>query len=117
MTITAFLFCPHAKDGGCDCRKPRTGLIDRFLDGRANIDLSQSYVIGDMVESDILLARNLGSRGVLVKTGCGKDSLTAIQSGKINCQPYAVQTDVLDAARFIAEEISSAAEPGTPAHG
>lgn len=44
-------------------RKPRTGMFGRYTDG--SYDLSASYVIGDRV-TDILLARNLGARGILL---------------------------------------------------
>ncbi len=45
-------------------RKPRTGMFARYLDG--SYDLASSYVIGDRV-TDLLLARNLGARGVLLR--------------------------------------------------
>ena len=44
-------------------RKPGTGMFGRYTDGTC--DLSGSYVIGDRV-TDILLARNLGARGILL---------------------------------------------------
>ena len=46
-------------------RKPRTGMFARYLDG--SYDLASSYVIGDRV-TDLLLARNLGARGVLLRS-------------------------------------------------
>ena len=44
-------------------RKPRTGMFGRYTDG--TYDLGASYVVGDRV-TDILLARNLGARGILL---------------------------------------------------
>lgn len=44
-------------------RKPRTGMFGRYLDG--TYDLAASYVIGDR-PTDMLLARNLGARGILL---------------------------------------------------
>ncbi len=44
-------------------RKPRTGMFGQYMDG--SYDLSASYVIGDRV-TDILLARNLGAKGILL---------------------------------------------------
>ena len=44
-------------------RKPRTGMFGNYLDG--SCDLAGSYVIGDRA-TDILLARNLGARGILL---------------------------------------------------
>lgn len=45
-------------------RKPRTGMFARYMDG--SYDLAASYVIGDRA-TDILLARNLGARGILLR--------------------------------------------------
>jgi imidazoleglycerol-phosphate dehydratase / histidinol-phosphatase len=56
--------CPHFPADGCECRKPRTGLVRDFMrDG--DIDLANSAVIGDR-ETDLELARNLGIRGLRV---------------------------------------------------
>ena len=44
-------------------RKPRTGMFGRYTGGE--YDLAASYVIGDRAP-DILLARNLGARGILL---------------------------------------------------
>jgi imidazoleglycerol-phosphate dehydratase/histidinol-phosphatase len=57
--------CPHFARDGCDCRKPRTGLLRDFVrDGQ--IDLAASCVIGDR-DTDLELARNLGTRGLKVR--------------------------------------------------
>ncbi len=56
--------CPHFEHDGCDCRKPRTGLLTRFL-ARNNLDSAKSAVIGDR-STDLELAEKLGLRGFLV---------------------------------------------------
>ena len=56
--------CPHLPNDGCDCRKPGTGLLTRFLAGN-DLDMAQSAVIGDR-ETDMALAEKLGIRGLLV---------------------------------------------------
>ena len=38
--------CPHLPEENCECRKPRTGLLTRFLAAN-DIDLGASAVIGD----------------------------------------------------------------------
>jgi len=58
------LICPHFEEDGCDCRKPRTGLLTKFL-ARNNIDLRRSAVIGDR-ETDIELADRIGVPGFMV---------------------------------------------------
>ncbi len=59
-------------------RKPRTGLLTRYLKG--DYDLKGSYVIGDRV-TDMELAKNLGARGIFLKRGAGSPSLEEISRG------------------------------------
>ncbi len=47
-------------------RKPGTALLTKYMDG--NYDLANSYVIGDRL-TDIELAKNLGSKGILINDG------------------------------------------------
>ena len=56
--------CPHRPGEGCECRKPRTGLLREFLRD-AQVDLPASAVIGDR-DTDLELARNIGVRGLRV---------------------------------------------------
>jgi imidazoleglycerol-phosphate dehydratase / histidinol-phosphatase len=57
--------CPHHAHDGCECRKPRTGLVREWLRS-TDVDLERSAVIGDR-ETDLELARNLGLRGLRVR--------------------------------------------------
>ena len=54
--------CPHFEADGCGCRKPRTGLLTRYLAATA-IDLERSAVIGDR-PTDVELAANIGVPGL-----------------------------------------------------
>ena len=67
LPIEAFYFCPHHPDDRCTCRKPEIGLLKKaaLVHG---LDLKKSYVVGDK-ESDILLAKAVSSKGVLISTG------------------------------------------------
>ena len=47
-------------------RKPRTGLMGKYMDG--SYDLANSFVIGDRL-TDIELAKNLGAKGILINDG------------------------------------------------
>jgi heptosyltransferase-2 len=84
-----FYYCPHHPDDHCSCRKPEPGLLYRAR-AEHKVDLGVSYVVGDK-EADLLLARSVGARGILVKTG--KDVSSA----------YAdfVAEDLEEATRFI----------------
>ncbi|MDH4126850.1 MAG: bifunctional histidinol-phosphatase/imidazoleglycerol-phosphate dehydratase HisB [Gammaproteobacteria bacterium] len=59
--------CPHTADEGCECRKPRAGLLTGFLAAH-NVDLRASAVIGDR-DSDLQLAKRIGVRGFLIDPG------------------------------------------------
>lgn len=61
--------CPHLPDEQCECRKPRTGLLTRYL-ATTDIDLSGSAVIGDRA-TDMQLAERIGVRGLLVNAATG----------------------------------------------
>jgi len=51
-------FCPHRSDEGCDCRKPKPGML-LSAQKRFDIDMAQSVMIGDK-ERDIEAARQAG---------------------------------------------------------
>jgi heptosyltransferase-2 len=62
-----FFYCPHSPAECCACRKPEPGMLhDARL--RYQIDLKQSYVVGDK-DADMMLARIAGARGIHVQTG------------------------------------------------
>ncbi len=75
--IDGIYICPHHPDKGfegerpeykfvCNCRKPKPGLILQAAED-FNIDLSQSYMIGDS-ENDILAGREAGvKKSILVE--------------------------------------------------
>jgi heptosyltransferase-2 len=67
-----FYYCPHHPDDNCSCRKPEPEMLFRAR-VHHGINLKKSYVIGDK-ESDMLLAKAVGAKGILVQTGNAKDS-------------------------------------------
>ena len=59
------LICPHLPDDNCDCRKPRTGLLTRYLAAN-DLDLVASAVIGDR-DTDMELAERIGVNGLRIE--------------------------------------------------
>lgn len=55
-------FCTHFRVDNCDCMKPKTGLIDNFINNKS-LNLEKSYIIGDR-ESDMQLAKNIGCKSI-----------------------------------------------------
>ena len=67
--VDEILVCPHHPDDGCDCRKPRTGLVLRAA-ARLGFEPRECFVVGDMA-SDVGLGEALGATTLLVRTGHG----------------------------------------------
>ncbi|HET7371278.1 MAG TPA: imidazoleglycerol-phosphate dehydratase HisB, partial [Gammaproteobacteria bacterium] len=60
IEFDAVHICPHLETDGCDCRKPRPGLLLDYL--RDDLDRDNSAVVGDR-DSDLYLAETIGVRG------------------------------------------------------
>lgn len=73
--IDAIFFCPHAADAGCDCRKPKPGLLLE-ISKRLNMPLGNVSFVGDSLK-DLQAAVAAGARPVLVLTGKGRKTRDA----------------------------------------
>jgi D-glycero-D-manno-heptose 1,7-bisphosphate phosphatase len=71
--IDALAYCPHAPDAGCDCRKPKPGLLQQ-ISHELKIELAGVPVIGDSLR-DLQSAQAVGATPILVRTGKGERSL------------------------------------------
>jgi histidinol-phosphate phosphatase family protein len=95
--VDAVYVCPHHPDDGCDCRKPRPGLLRRAATEMA-VDLSRSYMVGDR-EMDVLAGRACGCTTVIVDTGPEPPTEAAIRE----MAPDHHARDLPEAARWIVE--------------
>tara|TARA_Y100000385_G_C13000109_1_gene596786 strand:+ start:497 stop:994 length:498 start_codon:yes stop_codon:yes gene_type:complete len=64
IEISDLVFCPHAPDDCCDCRKPQPKLINELIH-KYNIDKSNSFMVGDKL-SDAQTGLNAGVTGILL---------------------------------------------------
>jgi D-glycero-D-manno-heptose 1,7-bisphosphate phosphatase len=62
-------YCPHGAADGCDCRKPKTGMVERAA-REHHLDVARSYAVGDRY-ADMELAFRAGCKAVFVRTGYG----------------------------------------------
>ena len=71
--VDRIFLCPHHPDDGCDCRKPRPGLILQAA-AELGLDLERSIMVGDTLGD--LQAAHLAGVGTLalVRTGLGRDN-------------------------------------------
>jgi len=98
--IHKFMCCPHTKFDNCKCKKPKTGLINIAVD-EYNIDLNNSFVIGDMGKNEIVMAKNAGVKGILVMTGGGIDSLNKFRDTWKECEADYIAENALKAVEWI----------------
>ena len=61
--IEHYYYCFHHRDAGCDCRKPKPGMLKQAKEAFPEIDLSKSWLVGDSV-CDMELALNNGLKAV-----------------------------------------------------
>lgn len=68
--LDAIVYCPHLPEEGCDCRKPRPGML---LTAMASLSVApaDTVFVGDS-KRDLEAALAAGCRGVLVRTGNGR---------------------------------------------
>ncbi|HET9545222.1 MAG TPA: HAD family hydrolase, partial [Gaiellaceae bacterium] len=62
----AWAVCPHAPEDGCECRKPRGGLVRQAAE-ELGADPARCVLVGD-IGADVEAARAAGARAVLVPT-------------------------------------------------
>lgn len=96
--LDAIYYCPHASADVCECRKPKTGMLERAAEEHA-IDLQHSIVVGDR-HGDVELAYRVGARSILVRTGYGEGELYW-NAAKWRIQPDFVAADLADAVHWI----------------
>ena len=77
--IDAVCMCIHTPEQGCDCRKPKPGLL-LHVAGLLGIDLKNSVMIGDAVtDMEAVEAAGVG-KVAIVRTGRGNEQAGELQS-------------------------------------
>lgn len=77
--LDAVYYCPHYSSGlgkymqNCNCRKPKTGMIDAAVQ-EFKINRCSSYIVGDRA-TDIICGQNAGLKTVLLESGYGTKGL------------------------------------------
>jgi len=73
--VDGIYYCPHGPEDGCDCRKPKPGLLRR-IEREHGLRLAGQLFVGDKC-SDVQAALAVGAIPILVRTGQGEASLRA----------------------------------------
>jgi len=97
IEIKEIYYCPHAKDEGCNCRKPNTKFIQE-AEKEFDIDIKNSWVIGDHPH-DIDMGQRSGCKNIYVMTGHGKKHFDDLE--KNGLKPDFIAEDFLKGAQSI----------------
>ncbi|MCS6984013.1 MAG: HAD-IIIA family hydrolase [Leptospiraceae bacterium] len=66
VNIRGWYICPHKDEDNCNCRKPKSGLIEEILK-KEQVLAQNCYIIGDRVR-DILAAEKFSMAGILIQS-------------------------------------------------
>ncbi len=95
VKIEEIVFCPHAPDEHCSCRKPLPEMGLKLIQ-KYHINPADSFMIGDK-KADVQFGKALGFTTVLVTTANGKHHLQKYP----DLHPDKIAVNLLHAARFI----------------
>ena len=104
--IEALYYCPHHPEAGCECRKPKPGMLKRAAKEH-NINLSNAYFIGDTT-TDMQAGKRAGTTTFLVLTGLGQESYRDYinieyhrRGNREACRPDKIFTNLYTATRWL----------------
>lgn len=98
-TVDGIYVCPHSPEDGCECRKPKPGLIHRAAQD-FHIDTRDAFVVGDK-DIDIEAGRRAGAKTLLVRTGYGEQALACDEA-----HADYVTANLMEAAQVIERALS-----------
>jgi len=100
--IDELYYCRHRTEDDCDCRKPKTGMIEEALK-KTDTDLRNTFIVGDSWR-DVEAGKKMGMKTILVLSG--KTFLSDTKNWPL--QPDYIKEDLSEAVRMILEEGDSA---------
>ncbi|MCC7492980.1 MAG: D-glycero-beta-D-manno-heptose 1,7-bisphosphate 7-phosphatase [Fimbriimonadaceae bacterium] len=89
--------CVHHPEAGCECRKPRPGLL-RQAAHELQFDPAQAVLVGDTLR-DLQAARAVGAAALLVRTGRYLEAAAELPGSGV--EPDAVVDDLAAAVDWI----------------
>ncbi|MBI5843041.1 MAG: D-glycero-beta-D-manno-heptose 1,7-bisphosphate 7-phosphatase [Deltaproteobacteria bacterium] len=99
--ITDIFFCPHKPADGCECRKPKPGMILSAAK-KYGIDPKDAFMIGDSAKDMDAAGRAGIGKTVLVATGNGLKARAECMEKNIRVDLFC--DDLLAAAKWIASQ-------------
>ena len=79
-TLDAIYYCPHKPDDNCNCRKPKTGMLEQACRD-FDVDKAHSVMIGDL-KGDVEMGKSFGLKTIQIMIE-GKDKKDAWADHKV----------------------------------
>lgn len=106
VKLDAQYYCFHHPFAGiakykkvCNCRKPKPGMIIRAVK-EFNIDLTQSYMIGDGV-NDVIAGYRAGCKTILVTNNLESENLKVLENNLQGIKPDYTVKDLKEVIKLI----------------
>ncbi len=96
--IDGLFYCPHHDKDNCECRKPKTGLIEQAA-RTMRIDFVNTYLVGDSV-GDVDAGKRMGMKTILVLSG--KTLIADLAKWEI--RPDYIKKNLLEAVKWLLKE-------------
>ncbi|MEA3305782.1 MAG: D-glycero-beta-D-manno-heptose 1,7-bisphosphate 7-phosphatase [Candidatus Omnitrophota bacterium] len=93
--IDELYYCPHHDKDNCECRKPKTGLIEQAA-GKMHIDFKNTFMIGDSIR-DVEAGKRMGMKTILVLSG----KTTLAETRNWNVRPDYIKKNLLEAVELM----------------
>lgn len=91
--IDGVYYCPHGVGDGCECRKPKPGLLLRAQKDHG-FDFAQTFFVGDS-PTNLLAAKSVGCPAILIDQG------GPAVTEEADLRPQAAVRDLREAAMYI----------------
>jgi len=101
-SLKAVFYCPHSPDDDCNCRKPKTGLLQQ-VSAVSGQSLEGVPAIGDSLR-DLQAAHSAGCQPILVRTGNGSKTLSVLAEHAQLTEKTRIFDNLADAAATLIAE-------------
>jgi D-glycero-D-manno-heptose 1,7-bisphosphate phosphatase len=99
VELDGVYFCPHRPEEDCPCRKPGTRLLERAAEDHL-LALRGSFMVGDKL-IDAETGQRAGARGILVRSGYGREEEKLLEGPAPRRAPDLVCDDLAAATAWI----------------
>lgn len=73
IEILDIFFCPHSREENCNCMKPKDGMIKMALEKYPEINLKESFIVGDsLCDVQLGVKLRIGTYGIGIEVWNGK---------------------------------------------